>query len=134
MRARSVEKVLIKRVLPAFLAVATATAVFAGTVRASCIATSAAEQRAHADIIFDGVALEGPTATGVQRFRVTRFLKGRGPGIVRVQTGTIRRADGSGMTTSVSLLVKLGQRWRIFARGSAQRVLQTNQCAGSRRR
>jgi hypothetical protein len=122
------------RALPVLIAVVTTASVVAGTARASCIKISAAEQRAGADVIFDGVALEGPTATGVQRFRVTRFLKGRGPGVVRVQTGTIRRADGSGMTTSISLHVKRGQRWRIFARGSARNVLQTNQCTGSRPR
>lgn len=108
-------------------------ALLATNAGASCIAVAPADQRVRADVIFDGVALEGPTATGVQRFRVSRFLKGRGPGVVRVQTGTIRRADGSGMTTSVSLFVKRGQRWRIFARGSARKVLQTNLCDGSRR-
>src|SRR5436309_10991132 len=122
-----------KRVAVAFVVVAT-TAVLATSALASCIVMTPAEQRARAEVIFDGVALEGPTATGVQRFRVTRFLKGRGPSVVRVQTGTIRRADGSGTTTSVSLFVKRGQRWRIFARGSAQKVLQTNLCDGSSRR
>jgi hypothetical protein len=97
------------------------------------VPTTAAEQRARADVIFDGVALEGPTATGAQRFKVTRYRKGRGPDIVRVQTGNVRRADGSGVTSSVSLLVKRGQRWRIFARGAARKILQTNLCDGSRR-
>ena len=101
--------------------------------QASCIYSTPAELRARADVIFDGVALEGPTATGVQRFRVTRYRKGRGSSIVRVQTGTIRRADGTGSTTSIALYVKKGQRWRIFARGSAKRVLQSNLCDGSRR-
>ena len=108
--------------------------IFASAAQASCIVTTAAEQRARAQVIFDGVALEGPTATGVQRFRVTRYRKGAGPRIVRVQTGTIRRADGTGSTTSVSLFVKRGERWRIFARGSASRVLKTTLCDGSRRR
>jgi hypothetical protein len=112
----------------------TAAFLLAAAGRASCIAATAAEQRARADVIFDGVALEGPTATGIQRFRVTRFLKGRGPDIVRVQTGTIRRPDGSGSTTSISLFVKRGERWRIFGRGSARRTLRTNVCDGSRRR
>jgi hypothetical protein len=121
--------------LALLLAVATTAALLlAAAGRASCVAATAAEQRARADVIFDGVALEGPTATGVQRFRVTRFLKGRGPDIVRVQTGTIRRSDGSGSTTSISLFVKRGERWRIFARGSARRTLRTNVCDGSRRR
>jgi hypothetical protein len=122
------------RAVPVFIAVLIAASVVAGAARASCIKMSASEQRARADVIFDGVALDGPTATGVQRFRVTRFLKGRGPGVVRVQTGTIRRPDGTGMTTSISLHVERGQRWRIFGRGSARKVLQTNLCAGSRPR
>jgi hypothetical protein len=108
--------------------------VFASAAQASCLFMTAAEQRARAQVILDGVALEGPTATGVQRFRVTRFLKGAGPRVVRVQTGTIRRADGTGSTTSVSLFVRRGERWRIFARGSASRILKTTLCDGSRRR
>jgi hypothetical protein len=107
---------------------------FAAAAHASCISLTAAQQRARADVIFDGIALENPTATGVQRLRVTRFLKGRGPRIVRVQTGNLRRPDGSGSTTSVSLFVKRGERWRIFARGSARRTLRTSACDGSRLR
>jgi len=106
---------------------------FAVAAQASCLPISPAEQRARADVIFDGVALEGPTATGVQRFRVNRYLKGRGPRIVRVATGNIRRADGSGSVTSVSIIAARGQRWRIFARGSARRVLRSTVCDGSRR-
>ena len=123
-----------KRVVLPILALTTSALVFAATARASCLPATAAEQRARADVIFDGVALDGPTATGVQRFKVTRYRKGRGPAIARIQTGTIRRTDGTGSTTSVSLVVKRGERWRIFARGSARKVLQTNLCDGSRRR
>jgi hypothetical protein len=94
---------------------------------------SRAQQRSRADVIFDGVALEGPTATGVRRFRVNRYLKGRGPRIVRVSTGNIRHADGSGSVTSVSVIAARGQRWRIFARGSPWKVLRTTLCDGSRR-
>jgi hypothetical protein len=111
-----------------------AAAVFASVGYASCVAMTATQQRARADVIFDGTALEGPTPTGIQRFRVTRYLKGRGPQIVRVSTGNIRRADGSGTVTSVSLLVKRGERWRIFARGNPRVVLRTNVCDGSRKR
>lgn len=106
----------------------------AGVAHASCVSLTAAQQRAGANVIFEGVALENPTATGVQRFRVTRFLKGRGPEIVRVQTGNVLRPDGSGTTTSVSLFVKRGERWRIFARGSARRTLRASKCDGSRLR
>lgn len=101
---------------------------------ASCLPTTATEQRARADVIFDGIAIDGPTATGVQRFRVIRYVKGGGPRVVRVSTGTIRRADGSGSVTSVSILVERGERWRIFAEGSPRKVLRTSVCAGSRKR
>ena len=47
---------------------------------------TAAQQRERADVIFNGLALEGPTATGIQRFRVTRYFKGSGPRVVRVNT------------------------------------------------
>ncbi|MEP7334145.1 MAG: hypothetical protein ABI717_00055 [Actinomycetota bacterium] len=84
-------------------------------------------------MIFNGVALESPTPTGIQRFRVDRYLKGRGPRIVRVATGNIRRADGSGSVTSVSIVVRRGERWRIYAQGSTRKVLRTSLCDGSRR-
>jgi hypothetical protein len=120
--------------LATLLVVGVATSLLlAAAAAASCISLTPAQQRARADVIFNGVALENPTATGVQRFRVTRFLKGRAPDIVRVQTGNTLRPDGSGTTTSVSLFVKRGERWRIFARGSARRTLRTNVCDGSRR-
>jgi hypothetical protein len=105
----------------------------AAAAEASCIPSTPAQQRARASVIFDGVALEGATATGIQRFRVTRYLKGRGPRVVRVATGNVRRVDGTGSVTSVSVIAARGQRWRIFARGSAWRVVQTNVCDGSRR-
>ena len=113
---------------------ALAAAVHPAEAVASCVRQTAAEQRARADVIFDGIALEGPTATGVQRFRVTRYLKASGPKIARVATGTVRRADGTGTTTSVSVVAERGQRWRIFARGSARSIVRTSVCDGSRRR
>lgn len=94
---------------------------------------TSAQQRARADVVFDGVALSGPTSTGIQRFRVTRYLKGRGPDIVRVNTGNVLRADGTGTVTSVSIDVRRGQRWRIFAQGSATKVVRTSVCDGSRK-
>ena len=115
-------------------AAALAAATVAAVAKASCIAMSPAEQRARAHVIFDGVALEGPTPTGVQRFRVTRYVKGRGPRVVRVSTGTVRRPDGTGSVTSVSVVAERGERWRIFGRGSPRRVVRTSICDGSRRR
>ncbi len=123
-----------KQLLLSFAVAVVLAALAASAAQASCIPTSAAQQRARADVIFDGVALEGPTPTGVQRFRVTRYLKGAGgPSIVRVDTGHVRRQDGTGTTTSVSLVVRRGERWRIFARGSARKILRSSVCDGSRR-
>ena len=107
--------------------------VLVASAQASCLFQTPAQQRAAADVIFDGIALDKPTATGVQRFRVTRYRKNRGPAIVRVQTGHRVFANGTVSTTSVSIVVKKGRRWRIFAQGSPRRVLQTNICTGSRR-
>jgi hypothetical protein len=121
-----------KRLLP-LAAVAAAAAIVATAAEASCVPMSPAQQRVRADVIFDGVALEGPTPTGIQRFRVTRYLKGRGPKVVRVNTGNVRRRDGTGSVTSVSIVAARGQRWRIFARGSTRRVVRTSVCDGSRR-
>ena len=122
-----------KRFVIAGVSVLALLVVVAGA-QASCLFQTPAQQRAAADVIFDGVALDRPTATGVQRFRVTRYLKRRGPAIVRVQTGHRVFPDGTVSTTSVSIVVKKGQRWRIFAQGTPRKVLQTNICTGSRRR
>jgi hypothetical protein len=122
------------RRLLVFVATLAGVGVLASTAQASCLPMTAAQQRARANVIFDGVALQGPTATGIQRFRVTRYLKGRGPQFVRVNTGNIKRADGTGAVTSVSIIVKQGERWRIFAQGKPPQVLRTTVCDGSRKR
>ena len=90
------------RLLIALLAAAVTAVVLAASAQASCIPSTTAENRARASVVFVGVALEGPTPTGVQRLRVTRYLKGSGPAVVRVSTGHIRRADGSRTFSSVS--------------------------------
>jgi hypothetical protein len=114
------------------LVAAVVAAPFPAVARASCIPMTPAEQRERADVIFEGVALESATSTGVQRFRVTRYLKGTGPKVLRVATGEIRHAGGGGIVTSVSLHVLRGQKWRIFGRGSPSRVLRTSVCDGSK--
>jgi len=122
-----------RRLVLLLIASVIAVTVLAAAAQASCIPTTAAQQRTRAAVIFDSVALEGPTATGVQRFRVSRYLKGSGPHVVRVSTGHTKRADGTGTITSVSLDVRRGERWRIFARGSARKVLRSSGCDGSRK-
>jgi len=115
------------------LVAAVVAAAFPAVASASCILMTAAEQRERADVIFEGIALDNPTTTGVQRFRVTRYLKGKGTNVLRVATGETRGAGGGGTVTSVSLHVLRGQKWRIFGRGSSARVLRTSVCDGSKR-
>jgi hypothetical protein len=110
-----------------------ASLVLAASAAGSCVPMTAAQQRARAHVIFDGIALDGPTATGIERFRVTRYRKGAGPPIVRVSTGRKRYPDGSGLVTSVSITAARGQTWRIYARGLKPGVFVTNVCDGSRR-
>ena len=118
---------------PVLVAVAALALLSATAAEASCIYLTPAQQRARAAVVFDGVVLEGPTATVIQRFRVLRYLKGRGPRIVRVSTGVVQRPDGTGSVTSVSIVAKRGERWRIYGRGSASRVVKSTICDGSRR-
>jgi hypothetical protein len=94
---------------------------------------TAAQQRARANIIFDGVALDGPTTTGIERFRVIRYRKGRGSRIVRIRTGRKRLPDGGMVVTSVSIDAERGEKWRIYARRLRPGVFQTTVCDGSRR-
>jgi hypothetical protein len=115
-------------------AAASVAALSAPAAFASCIPMTPAQQRAASSVVFDGTALDGPTATGIQRFRVTRYLKGAGPTVVSVETGFKKGPNGVASDTSVSIHVARGQKWRIFGRGSARRVLSTNVCLGSRRR
>jgi len=107
--------------------------VLAASAAASCVPMTFAQQRARADIIFDGVALDGPTSTGIERFRVVRYRKGRGPQIVRLRTGRKRYAGGGGVVTSVSIDARRGETWRIFARRLSPGLFETNMCDGSRR-
>ena len=95
---------------------------------------TAKQYKQRADVIFVGVALEGPTSTGIQRFSVERYLKGSGPETAAIATGVVARSDGTGSTTSVSVDVNAGERWQIYAgKRLASDVLETNQCAGSRK-
>jgi hypothetical protein len=115
------------------LGVILASLVVAEPAAASCVPMTAAQQRARAHIIFIGVAVDGPTATGIERFRVTRYLKGNGPGIVRLSTGRKRYPGGGGVITSVSIDARRGATWRIYARRLRPGIFQTTVCDGSRR-
>jgi hypothetical protein len=94
---------------------------------------TAAQKLALADVVFDAVALDGPTASGVERFRVVRYVKSSGPDIARVRTGRTRMPGGGGSTTSVSIAPAPGETWRIYAQSRADGTVATNQCLGSHR-
>jgi hypothetical protein len=115
------------------LGAAGASLVLAASAAASCVPMTAAQQRARADVIFDGVALGGPTFSGIERFRVIRYRKGKGPQIVRLRTGRRRYPGGGGVVTSVSIEARRGEIWRIYARRLRLGVFETNVCDGSRR-
>ena len=115
------------------VAVAAVGLAIAASAAASCVPMTAAQQRARANIIFDGVALGGPTASGIERFRVVRYLKGTGTRVVRLRTGRKLFSNGTGMTTSVSIDAARGEKWRIFARRVRAGLFETNVCDGSRR-
>jgi hypothetical protein len=67
------------------------------------------------------------------RFRVVRYLKGRGPRRVRVQTA-LRKVDGDTyMWTSVGIDPRAGERWRIYGFRAKNGVVRTSSCAGSGR-
>jgi hypothetical protein len=115
------------------LAAAVSSLVLVASAAASCVPMTAAQQRARADVIFDGIALDGPTLSGLERFRVIRYRKGTGPRIVRLRTGRKRDPDGGGVVTSVSIDARRGEMWRIFARRLRHGVFETTVCDGSRR-
>ncbi len=95
---------------------------------ASCANLTADQQFAHAHVVFDAVALTGPTATGFERFHVLRYLKSSGPQLIQVSTG---RAIS--MISSIAITPRPGEMWRIYAKRLANGLFDTNECLGSRR-
>ena len=98
---------------------------------ASCVGLTADQQFALADVIFDGVALDGPTASGLERFRVLRYVKSSGPQLIQVETGRRLFADST-MISTTSITARPGETWRIYAK-LRDGFVRTDQCLGSRR-
>jgi len=103
----------------------------------SCAGLSPAQQQRRARVILTGTMLPGPTAVvnghpslaTPARMRVTRYLKGRGPGTVDVMTA----AAGAGARTRVSedgIAPRAGERWEILST-STREPLSTSVCLGS---
>lgn len=104
---------------------------------ALCAAASEAGQFARADIVFEGIAQPGNSDRGTllspATFEVERYLKGEGPARVAVTTATSDAGDGMYVTVSTGINPSAGDRWRIFATGSPDGVLDTSSCNGSHR-
>jgi LPXTG-motif cell wall-anchored protein len=93
------------------------------------------EQSRAAAVVFEGFALPGPAVHGVlvtpARFRITRYLKGDGPGVRLVATGIRRSARGSVGHLSTGILPAQGEHWRIFGGPILGDIVGTSVCAGS---
>jgi hypothetical protein len=105
-------------------------------VSASCAALSPAEQFAAARVVLVGVMLPGPaTHTGVlvspARMRVERYLKGRGPRVVKVATA-VRIEGGSTAVAEDGIEPRAGERWKVYTQ-SLRQPFDASLCAGSTR-
>ena len=102
---------------------------------ASCIYLTAEQQYALADVVFDGVLIEGPNESGFERFQVIRYLKPQGISrpVEAVLTGRRTHPGGISSVTSVSIDARVGELWRIYAQRQANGALTTSVCLGSAR-
>ena len=120
--------------LALLLAVPAAGAEAAGV---SCSYSTEQQLRARAQVIFVGVALDGPATedgflVSPARFRVLRYLKSRGPRVVRVTTAVSRQSNGTYAYLSESVLARAGEPWRIYGRRNGRGVIIASPCSGSR--
>lgn len=115
----------------------------AGPAGASCLSTNKIKAHIQADVVFDGVALEGPTVphgdqeilTSPISFRVTTYLKGEGPPVVKVDGGTpppLEPGQPVGPFRTTLLAARPGQAWRIYGAGSPAGVLSASSCTSYR--
>lgn len=110
-----------------------------GSVSAgSCIGGTASAYLARARVAFIGTALPGPTIdagsagavlASPARFRVVRYLKGSGPGVVTVATALSGRGDAV-TANEDGIEPRAGQRWKIYTT-SLRMPYVTSICGGS---
>ena len=112
------------RVLLSTLVAAAALAVAAPSASASCAFLSSAEQEARADVIVEGTILEAEP--GSARVAVERRIKGDPPDELEVTGG-----GGTGVTSSVDILPRAGERWRILGQDAGAATVWTSICEGS---
>jgi hypothetical protein len=105
----------------------------------SCKALTPGQQFALARVVLRGTMLAGPAvASGGRqvllspaRVRVSQYLKGRGPAVIKVQTA-ITRSSGGYNEDEDGIEPVAGQHWLIFSTERRQPIA-TSICAGSRR-
>jgi hypothetical protein len=112
-----------RALLPMVLAAA-ALAVAAPSASASCAFLSSAQQEARADVVVEGTILE--TGDGTARLAVERRIKGDAPAELEI-TGD----GGPGVTSSVDILPRAGERWRILGQDAGPATAWTSICEGS---
>ena len=103
---------------------------------ASCAGLTPARQLAAARVVFVGRFLQGKTAAldglnvliSPARMRVGRYIKGHGPGIVRVDTAI----SPGGAIEEDGIEPQAREAWRIYAT-SLRQPYSTSICIGSRR-
>jgi hypothetical protein len=107
---------------------------------ASCARLTPAQQFRAARVVFVGTMLLGPTVpagggrvelSSPARMRVSHYLKGRGPSVVRVQTAV--KQSGRGYRFSEDgIEASAGDRWKIYV-SSQRQPYSTSICGGSKR-
>ena len=112
-----------RALLPILLAAA-ALAVAAPSASASCAFLSSADQEQRADLVVEGTILE--TGPGTARLAVERRIKGDAPAEIEVTGG-----GGPGVSSSVDILPRAGERWRILGQAKGPGTVWTSICEGS---
>ena len=112
------------RALLPVLVAAAALAVAAPSASASCAFMSSANQTARADVVVEGTILA--VEDGIARIAVERRVKGDPPDELEI-TG----AGGAGVTSSVDILPRAGERWRILGQAEGPDTVWTSICEGS---
>jgi len=110
-------------VLPVVVAAA-ALAVAAPSASASCAFLSSAEQEERADVVVEGTILEAEAGTA--RLAVERRIKGDPPDELGITGG-----GGPGVSSSVDILPRAGERWRILGQDDGPATVWTSICEGS---
>ena len=112
------------RALLPIVVAAAALAVAAPSASASCAFLSSADQEARADTVVEGTILEA--GDGTARLAVERRIKGEAPAELRITGG-----GAPGVSSSVDILPRAGERWRILGQDAGPATVWTSICEGS---